>query len=198
MVNDGTSKIRTANSNAARSLRLPGRVLALAAMAMLPFFGATVWAAPDETVHVQLSQLKVTQDAQGVDTFGSADKSKPGDVLEYRALYANTSPTTVNNLQATLPIPGGTDLIADTAKPSGAEASLDGKVYAAIPLKRQVEQADGTTVTELVPYSAYRFLRWTVHELKAGKDISVSARVRLENTAGNPAGAAAPGAAAKP
>ena len=122
-------------------------------------------AKPGDDVRVQLTQVKVMLDAQRTELLVSADAVKPGDVIEYRATYTNSGATTVVNLLATLPIPVGAEWIPDTAKPSNAEASRDGKLFAAIPLKQSIAHPDGTTSMEVVPVAEYRYLRWTIREL---------------------------------
>lgn len=138
-------------------------------------------AKPGDDVRVQLTQVKVMLDAQRTELLVSADAVKPGDVIEYRATYTNSGAMTVVNLLATLPIPVGAEWIPDTAKPSNAEASRDGKLFAAIPLKQSIAHPDGTTSMEVVPVAEYRYLRWTIRELAAGKDTTVTARIRLQN-----------------
>jgi hypothetical protein len=57
---------------------------------------------------------------------------------------------------------------------------LDGVKYDAVPLKRQVKDKTGKQVTVLVPVSEYKALRWSLGAINAGKVMTVSARVRVE------------------
>jgi uncharacterized repeat protein (TIGR01451 family) len=161
-----------------------GRKTVLPLIAILIFSGLPFvsGAQEKEPVISLLTAKKVTADAKGKEKLESADTAKPGEVIQYEATYRNQSDKDVSNLKATVPIPVGMELLADSAKPSPAEASLDGKTYEAFPLKRTVTLPDGTTAEEAVPLSQYRSLRWNVGDLKAGKSASVTARAKLINT----------------
>jgi uncharacterized repeat protein (TIGR01451 family) len=135
--------------------------------------------AQTDDVTSTLTVSRIVADASGKETRASADAAKPGDVLEYVAEYRNAGKAPARKLEATLPIPLGTELIAASAKPVEVRASLDGAKFEAVPLKRKVRRADGSTVEELVPYAEYRFLRWAPRDLAAGRSARYSARVRL-------------------
>jgi uncharacterized repeat protein (TIGR01451 family) len=122
----------------------------------------------------RLDARKVVVEA-GVERLVDAADAKPGDVIEYVATYRNTGREPIRDLQATLPIPKETEWIAGSAKPAGAQASLDGKAFAAVPLKRKGPQA----VEVAVPVREYRALRWRLAELAPGKSVAYSARVRV-------------------
>jgi uncharacterized repeat protein (TIGR01451 family) len=108
-----------------------------------------------------------------------AAAAKPGDLLEYAATYANHGDAPVVHLQATLPIPAGTTLVADAPVPANALASTDAKTFAALPLMRHVTRADGTTRDEPVPLADYRALRWDVASLDPGKSTVLRMHVRI-------------------
>lgn len=120
---------------------------------------------------------RVSLAADGKEAISPADNAKPGDVLEYVATYRSKS--AVRQLEATLPIPVGTEYLPGSATPGGARASTDGVVFAAIPLKRKVKQSDGKEAEQLVPYAEYRYLRWPAQDLAAAALTKVGARVRL-------------------
>lgn len=126
----------------------------------------------------EMKAFKVVSE-QGGESLAAASTVKPGEVIEYQVKYANRGAKAVKKLQATLPIPANLEFVSGTAKPAGAEASVDGKNFAAMPLKQQVKAADGSTKTVLVPTSEYRFLRWSVDGIEPGKSAQVSARARL-------------------
>ena len=115
----------------------------------------------------------------GAEVFKPADKANPGDVIEYRARYANKGAIGVAALAATIPVPPGTEYWNGTARPNGALASADGINFSQMPLKRSVRTADGKTRDELVPTAEYRALRWELGALPAGADAVVSLRVRV-------------------
>jgi len=167
----------------AAALALLG-ALAASGMALPPLHAApTVSGAPASPgsqgpVDIKLTAYKVvTQD--GKDELQPAEKIKPGEVIEYRAQYANTGNAAVKGLAATLPIPAALEFLPGTESPDGVQASTDGKSYAAPPLKHISKAADGSTKIVIVPAAEYRFLRWNVGELGAGKSVTVSARARV-------------------
>ena len=132
----------------------------------------------DGTVRVTLTAQHVTTTA-GHEKLESADKARPGDVIEYRAVYRNDGTTAVRQLMATLPIPVGLEYLASSALPAAAQASLDGRTYAPVPLMRKQRLADGRTVVQEVSPSEYRSLRWPIGVLGAREARSVVARVRV-------------------
>ena len=129
-------------------------------------------------VTVQLTASKVVKSA-GKETLEAADKMKPGETVEYKAVYKNTDNKAVRNLKADLPVPAGMQLVPNTAAPAAPLASTDGVNYAKIPLMRKVKGTDGQMHDEQVPYSEYRSLRWEFGELPAGASKTVSARMLL-------------------
>jgi len=128
---------------------------------------------------VSLSARRVAVDVKGRETFQPATEAKPGQVVEYRAAYRNPGSTSVREVKATLPIPQGTEYVANTARPAPALASLDGRTFEAVPLVRKVKLSNGQTVVREVPVSEYRYLRWSLGAITAGRTESVSARVRV-------------------
>ena len=151
-------------------------------------------------VQVDLKHFKVVVGKDGKESFAPADEARPGEVLEYRAVYFNPAKTAVSDLGAKIPIPMGTEYLPDTAKPALAKASLDGVKYAPMPLMRKVKRPDGTEVEEKVPYREYRSLLWDFKEVGGEKAATASLRARLiplEGQAVNGGAAAAVGAVKK-
>ena len=132
-------------------------------------------------VTVELTASRVTKE-KGKDVHAPAEQARPGDLLEYRALYKNEGKSEARGLAATLPIPRGTQYVPGTAQPRRVEASLDGRTFAAVPLTRKVKLADGRTVTREVPASEYVALRWPLGALPVSQSREVTARVRIEST----------------
>ena len=130
-------------------------------------------------VIVSLVAQKVKVSAEGKEILQPAERAFPGEVIQYDALYHNQSATEIHNLAPTLPIPSGMEYLPEGATPAPAEASLDGKTFAPIPLKRKVTRPDGTVREEEVPASEYRALRWQMGDMAAGKKVTVAARARL-------------------
>jgi uncharacterized repeat protein (TIGR01451 family) len=157
--------------------------IAIAAAVAPPAFAAGAPAKPATgSVAVELSANRVTKQ-QGKELLVAADEAKPGELIEYRALYRNDGASEAKGLLATLPIPRGTQYVAGSALPRGVQASLDGRTFAAVPLKRTVRTPDGRTVVQDVPVAEYRALRWPLGALSSRDQRTVSARVRVEPTA---------------
>jgi uncharacterized repeat protein (TIGR01451 family) len=150
------------------------------------FWFSCAAALASEPVTNTLAVHRVVTDPSGKESLASADTARPGDVLEYVASYHNQGPSVAHGLVATLPLPVGTEWVSEEAHPSATLASLDGNSFSAIPLKRTVRLADGSSRQELVPLREYRALRWAPTDLGASGDYSVSARVKITPVAANP------------
>ncbi len=129
-------------------------------------------------VSVSLQQFRVQANGE-MPILGVAERVRPGEVIEYRVVYHNVSKQVVRQVVATLPVPADTEWVADSAKPTAQEASLDGQHFAAMPLRRQITLPSGQIAWREVPLKEYRALRWHLGDLAAGQQILVSARVRL-------------------
>lgn len=127
----------------------------------------------------ELKVWSVVKQADGSETLRSAQTVKPGDVLQYTAVYLNSGQRPVKRLMASLPIPAGTELVGASAVPHEVQASVDGKVYAALPLMRKARRADGQVVDVPVPLAEYRSLRWPEQQVAAGASFTTTARVRV-------------------
>jgi uncharacterized repeat protein (TIGR01451 family) len=146
-------------------------------------------AKPAGKVEAKLAAFKVTLDANKKEVLAPAAKVAPGDLLEYQVVYQNNSKAQLKQLTATLPLPVGMTYVAGSAKPASATASLDGKTFAAMPLKRKVKKADGTLEEQAIPLAEYRALRWTLGELAEKGKAEVSARGRVNQASASTAAA---------
>jgi uncharacterized repeat protein (TIGR01451 family) len=159
------------------------RGVALLPLVALLAIQSAIFAAPapanPDPVKVELTASKVFSTKGGRETLQPAESAKPGETLQYEAIYRNQSPAAIGKLHATLPIPTGLEVVLSSLKPGGAQASLDGTTFAPIPLTREVAGADGKKVRQQVPASEYRALRWAAPQLKAGVSFTVSARARV-------------------
>lgn len=159
------------------STRLHAVILGVLA-ASLSIDVAPAQAQDKNPVAVSLTARKVVvQD--GKETLQAADKARPGEVIQYEAVYRNAGSTAVHGLQATVPVPEGLAYVAGSSKPANAQASLDGKNFQSIPLMREVKKVDGTTVKQAVPLAEYRALRWSIDSLDGGKDVAVQLRATV-------------------
>ncbi len=141
--------------------------------------GAPQTNAGKEPVTITLSMKQVVVDAKGNETLKDAPRIKPGDLVEYAAVYRNRSSQGISGLKATLPVPVGLEYVRQTAKPAPVMATTDGVKFAVEPLMRTVKDQVGKEQLVEVPCSEYRNLRWEVGDLDAGKRVVVSARMRV-------------------
>lgn len=159
-----------------------GRIIAsCVAVTLMLTISVRAEAASPEVVSVKLTQSKVVVE-KGKERLRKSDQVKPGDTIEYHAVYTNNGNKPVTGLVATLPLPIGLEYIPKSAKPSthSAQASAVDGQYATEPLMRPAPQGGQETA---VPYSEYRSLRWNVGELGAGKSFEIRARARIVSNA---------------
>ena len=135
----------------------------------------------DPTSKLTVSHIDTSDDKAAPKLAASA---KPGDVLEYSASYFNGGKAAVERVQAVVPVPPGTILLANSAKPANPQATVDGINFSATPLKRTVKLPDGKSREELVPLSEYRALRWPIGTIAASQNMVVSLRVQIVQTLG--------------
>ncbi|RNF85236.1 DUF11 domain-containing protein [Montanilutibacter psychrotolerans] len=131
---------------------------------------------------VVLSQVKVIKDPEGRERYAPVETVVPGDVIEYRATYRNSSATPMSGVEATLPVPKGTNYLPKSASAQGftAEAATPDGRFAPEPLMRKVTGPDGKLRDETVPYSEYRTLRWMLGRIAGKGEVTVKARVQVE------------------
>jgi uncharacterized repeat protein (TIGR01451 family) len=122
----------------------------------------------DDALKMELTANQVIKNAEGKTVYTPVRTAPAGTVIQYKANYTNTINKDINDLMVTLPIPANMTFTGD-AMPASAQASIDGKNYADIPLMRKV---DGKMVK--VPYSEYRTLRWNIKLLPAKKSAAVA------------------------
>jgi uncharacterized repeat protein (TIGR01451 family) len=160
-----------------------GLILSQSAMAQ----GAASQALPASRTDVEsrLAVFQIKKDANGKEVLSAADKASPGETLQYQVTYRNNGKSAVTSLTATLPLPDGLAYVPGSARPANPQASVDGKTFASMPLKTLVKMADGKLQEQLVPYSDYRALRWSVGSLPANDEMAVSARVQVNPVSGS-------------
>ena len=79
---------------------------------------ASVFAFAGSSVTIALTADRLVETQGHGESREPAEKAKPGDVIEYRATYRNQSDSGVKKLDATLPIPAGTEYLAKSAVPA--------------------------------------------------------------------------------
>jgi uncharacterized repeat protein (TIGR01451 family) len=162
----------------------------LLSLSTIVFTGAQLTANPatggasvgrSRNLSLDLQQYKVSTKADGKEELVTVQKINPGEVIEYQLTCVNGTGQRITNLQPQLPLPVGLSFIPNSTDPDKVVASTDGKSWAAIPLKRKLKLPSGVQKLVAVPYSEYRFLRWAVPELGAGKSVKLTARARITN-----------------
>ncbi|MEM1106530.1 MAG: hypothetical protein AAGH87_09090 [Pseudomonadota bacterium] len=85
-------------------------------------------AAADGPLRSELTAFIVTVDEDGAEMFEQVDEVEPGDLVEYRLVYTNTSEAPLEGLVVSAPVPASTDLVLGsetTQVPGIFEASID-------------------------------------------------------------------------
>jgi uncharacterized repeat protein (TIGR01451 family) len=121
-----------------------------------------------DALKMELQANKIIKNTDGKAVSVAASNAKAGETVQYRAIYTNVIDQPINDIAITLPIPANMTFTGD-AKPSSAQATVDGKNYADIPLMRKVQ---GKIVK--IPLSEYKALRWNIKLLPARKSAGVS------------------------
>lgn len=176
---------------------LPALLYMVGVVGVSPGFAQTISAPAKPTaviqaakpVTIKLTQFKVIKAQDGKESLVDAATVKPGDIIEYRAVYSNRSDKAVRNLTGELPIPEGLEYLPKSAAPGASlvQAATKNGVFGAEPLVRQ-----NAGKTEPVPYSEYRTLRWNLGQLPAGGEAAISARARVETYVAPQASAVTP------
>lgn len=128
---------------------------------------------------ISLTARKVMTQQDGREKLVVAERASPGEVIQDHALYVNRSQEVLNDVAPTLPIPNGMVFVPDSAQPAPAEASLDGRSFLPIPIKRKVTTTTGEEREEEVPPTEYRALRWQFGAMASGARMTVTARTKL-------------------
>ena len=153
-------------------------------VALALLLATAVRAAPPASnygVVADLAVAKVSQKPVGQQIFQSARATGPGDVVEYRVTFRNTNYVPAPGVVGTLSIPANRlSYVPENTTPGlMLEASVDGRTFEPVPLRRLAVGDDGRLKMEPVPASEYRFLRWQIGDLPARGSVTVSARMRL-------------------
>jgi uncharacterized repeat protein (TIGR01451 family) len=155
------------------------RLIGVKLFAVLGFLAFAAVAQTQKDLQVTMDVKKIVRTADGNESLASADQAKPGDILQYTAVYLNKSKNNLRDLEATIPVPAYTEYVPGSSRPAGAKASVDGQKFQSIPLRRKVTLADGKEVTQLVPYADYRTIRWFSGNISVNQELKFSIRVRV-------------------
>lgn len=186
--NDVQTSSRFAFLSKERVLRTASPFICLLAAGLLSFGALAADADPvasgnkkQAPIVIQLQQFKVAKDEKGATKFDEATAVLPGDVIEYRATYANQGATALP-VVATLPIPEGLEYVKESAKAKNnilhTVAQKDAQ-FSSEPLVQKVSTASGSTLSQPIPYASYRYVRWDLGRLSPGNSIEVSVRAKV-------------------
>lgn len=157
------------------------RIIAILTIFLLQLCCMQVASSAENTVTVALHAFKVVAAGNNGTNLVATTEAMPGDTIEYQVTYSNNGTKPARDVLAMLPVPqGGVSYVADSAFPVAVQASIDGTTFAPMPLKRTVKR-DGKQITEVVPVSEYRFLRWKLGDIPPGASATVSSRMRLDS-----------------
>jgi hypothetical protein len=156
------------------------RLFALGLAAIFALACATTANATEPSdVVAELSASKVVTGPDGETLLVPADEIRPGEVVQYQAVYRNAGDAQIQHLAPVLPVPLGLEYLPNSAEPAQVSASLDGRRFAPVPLRRRVTLPDGRDEWREVPYAEYRFLRWQLGDLPPAESAVVRARMRV-------------------
>ena len=132
-------------------------------------------------VAVVLTQRAVSADGR-VTSVVDAGEVRPGDTVEYAAVYANTGAHPLS-VAATLPVPVHMVYVAESARSDGPgythAVATDAKEYGKEPLTKTHVDARGVVVEANIPYEAYRYVRWDIGSLAPGSSVEVRMRATV-------------------
>lgn len=139
---------------------------------------------PEAPITIQLKQYKVVPDDKGATKLVDASLVLPGDLVEYHAVYANRGKAALPVI-ATIPIPEAMVYVAESATASSKVAHTVAQKdsnFSTEPLQKTVTTSSGATLSQPVPYAAYRFVRWDLGKLASGSQVELSVRAQVSQT----------------
>lgn len=127
------------------------------------------FARADETA-IKLEAYKVLTE-KGLEKFVTAEEAAPGDIIEYRAVYTNSTTQPVRNVALDIPIPTGLVAIEGSDAPKAASATVDQRKFLELPILDDQGRP--------VPYAKLRAFRWNIAELAPGKSATLRIRASV-------------------
>ena len=155
-----------------RAILFAGLLLAIAPASALSQSVVT-----PEPIEITLTQTAMT----GRQSDGDLTHVRPGDQVEYRAAYANTSLAPVV-VVATLPIPQHMVYQPKSAYATSGVVPMAATTdahYALEPLQRWTIDIKGQSIQVPVPFSEYRTIRWNLGAVPAGQTVTVRLRANV-------------------
>lgn len=125
---------------------------------------AAMAAHADGPLTSEMKTFLVKHGDSGHDVLKATRQAAPGDTIEYRLIYKNTSEHPLSGLVITGPVPANTIYLkksAHTQVASSFVVSVDnGSHFQAEPVKEIRKGADGKKQQTTVPPSQYTHVRW--------------------------------------
>jgi uncharacterized repeat protein (TIGR01451 family) len=157
--------------------------------------GAAASVSAEPRLASRLVLARVVMDS-GAEKLVPADAIQPGDVLQYTAHFGNPTAATMRDVVASVPVPAGTQWLPRSEQPSPVLASVDGVVFAPMPLMRKLLLPNGQWKQVVVPLAEIRHLRWPARPLAANESFSTQMRVLVFSNGGVNASLASPSSTA--
>ncbi len=149
--------------------------------------GADAQNSPLKVTSSTLLVTEVKQDSGTVETLtDTANRGvSPGDLLQLQQRVENTSRTTVRQLKLNMAVPAATTFLGQQCDVQGVTAlfSIDGRTYAAEPLKKFVtvtENGQDVKKEVTVNPSEYTNVRWQLPELRGGAVVTCFIRATVK------------------
>jgi len=120
-------------------------------------------------VNANTKVMKIMKNSAGREVAVPANHIAPGDVIEYHTTYTNTTAQPVNDINATVSLPSGVQLVSLNS-PLPTFATTGGDTY-------QTIQQVGNTVVVQENYSG---LKWNLANLNANGNQTVVIRARVQ------------------
>lgn len=140
-----------------------------------------------EPISIVMKAEVAQKNDDGSESRTAAAQVEPGNIIVYTVTCSNTSSRVISEIKPVIPVPAEMELIIDSLSPETAEGSAGEGKFAAVPLQHEVKKEDGSVVSEPLPESAYRAIRWTIPTLAPGQSVDVSLRARVKVTTVVPA-----------
>lgn len=125
-----------------------------------------------EPLTVDFSVLKQVASETGASAWVAGQEAKPGDLLQYTAVYTNSGQRRLSSIKAIIPIPAEVSCLVETAQPTPTEASLDGVAF--VPWEVAL-----AAVADTENPASIRSIRWSVAELQPEAKFEASVRAKV-------------------
>lgn len=125
---------------------------------------AAMVAHADGPLSSEMKTFLVKKNDNGHEVLKPTANAAPGDTIEYRLIYKNTSEQALSGLVITGPVPDNTAYVEKSNHTKVAASFVvsadNGAHFQAEPVKRIEKNADGTKKEVVVPPGQYTHVRW--------------------------------------